>query len=436
MQTLIAARAISSIREIWWDIRPHPNFGTVELRICDGIPTMTEIACVAALAQCLVEWMDTLIDRGYTLPCPKAWIVGQNKWRAARHGIDADVIIDDAGGAGAAAAGRPRARRGADARGPAARLRDGARLRPADPGPRARATSASGGGCRPGRRWPTWWTGWPGSCAPTSPGSVAVPMDGERQVLRVSSTCVLPLDELEWRFSASGGPGGQHVNTSNTKAEVRFDVAGSPSLGPRQRARLLERLGPEVRVVASDERSQLRNRELALERLRSRLAEALRVETPRRPTKPTKGAQGEAAGREAPPVGDEAPGAGPNRTNDGQTNEVRRLMRVATFNVKHGEDGDGRVDLRRLAAACAVARGRRAGGAGGRPLRPPGRLPGRDAADRPGHRAPGGVRRGGPAEVAHLRQRPAGPGADHRRRRAEAAPARPRASPGWRSWPG
>src|SRR5205085_2795901 len=91
--------------------------------------------------------------------------------------------------------------------------------------------------------------------------------------------------------SASGGPGGQHVNTANTRAEVRFDIAGSPSLGPRQRARLLERFGPEVRVVASDERSQLRNRELALERLRSRLAEALRVERPRRPTKPTKGAK-------------------------------------------------------------------------------------------------------------------------------------------------
>ncbi|HLJ08719.1 MAG TPA: alternative ribosome rescue aminoacyl-tRNA hydrolase ArfB [Acidimicrobiia bacterium] len=116
-------------------------------------------------------------------------------------------------------------------------------------------------------------------------------MDGERQVLRVTPTCVVPLDELQWRFSASGGPGGQHVNTSNTRAEVRFDVAGSPSLGPRQRARLLDRLGPEVRVVASDERSQLRNRELALERLRSRLAEALRVETPRRATKPTKAAR-------------------------------------------------------------------------------------------------------------------------------------------------
>lgn len=97
MTTLIEARAISSIREIWWDIRPHPNFGTVELRICDGLPTMTEIATVAALAQCLVEWMDSLIDRGYGLPCPKAWILGQNKWRAARHGLDAELIIDERG---------------------------------------------------------------------------------------------------------------------------------------------------------------------------------------------------------------------------------------------------------------------------------------------------------------------------------------------------
>jgi len=102
----------------------------------------------------------------------------------------------------------------------------------------------------------------------------------------VSRSCRIPLDELEWRFSASGGPGGQHANTANTRAEVRFDVAGSPSLGPRQRARLLERLGPVVRVVASDERSQLRNRDLALARLVARLAEGLRVETARVPTKP------------------------------------------------------------------------------------------------------------------------------------------------------
>jgi ribosome-associated protein len=110
--------------------------------------------------------------------------------------------------------------------------------------------------------------------------------------LRVTRTCVIPLDELSWRFSASSGPGGQHANTANTKVEVRFDVESSPSLGPRQRARLLERLGPVVRVVASDERSQARNRQLALERLRSRLAEALRVTKARRPTAPT------AAGRE------------------------------------------------------------------------------------------------------------------------------------------
>jgi ribosome-associated protein len=99
------------------------------------------------------------------------------------------------------------------------------------------------------------------------------------------------LDELEWQFSASGGPGGQHANTSNTKAEVYFDIAGSPSLGPRQRARLLERLGPKIRVAASERRSQLQNRELALERLRSKLAEALHVNPTRVATAPSKAAQ-------------------------------------------------------------------------------------------------------------------------------------------------
>jgi len=108
----------------------------------------------------------------------------------------------------------------------------------------------------------------------------------EARTLVVSRSCRIPLDELEWRFSASGGPGGQHANTSNTKAEVRFDVANSPSLGPRQRSRLLERLGPVVRVVASDERSQARNRDLALERLAARLAEGLHVEAVRVPTRP------------------------------------------------------------------------------------------------------------------------------------------------------
>ena len=111
------------------------------------------------------------------------------------------------------------------------------------------------------------------------------------ELLRVTRTCAIPLDELEWRFSGAGGPGGQHANTANTRVEVVFDVAGSPSLGPRQRARLLERLGPKVRVVAADERSQARNRTLALERLRSRLAEGLHVPRARRPTAPSAGAK-------------------------------------------------------------------------------------------------------------------------------------------------
>lgn len=110
-------------------------------------------------------------------------------------------------------------------------------------------------------------------------------------ILRVTRTCSIPLAELEWKFSASGGPGGQHANTANTRAEVTFDIANSPSLGPRQRERLLERLGPIVRVAASDERSQTRNRALALDRLRSRLAEGLRVSRERRPTAPTLSSQ-------------------------------------------------------------------------------------------------------------------------------------------------
>ena len=97
--------------------------------------------------------------------------------------------------------------------------------------------------------------------------------------LRVNRTLSIPLDELEWRFTPSGGPGGQHANRSNTRVELRFDVAGSPSLGPRQRARLIERLGPLVRVTVDAERSQLRNRAIALERLADRLGVAL--ETPR-----------------------------------------------------------------------------------------------------------------------------------------------------------
>ncbi|CAO5148229.1 putative glutamate--cysteine ligase 2-1 [Frankia sp. AiPs1] len=97
MGTLIASGTIETIREIWWDIRPHPNFGTVELRICDGLPTLMEVGAVAALAQCLVDRMNTQIDRGYRLPTPQRWLVQENKWRAARYGLDAQIMIDDRG---------------------------------------------------------------------------------------------------------------------------------------------------------------------------------------------------------------------------------------------------------------------------------------------------------------------------------------------------
>lgn len=107
--------------------------------------------------------------------------------------------------------------------------------------------------------------------------------------LVVGRSLRIPLAELEVRTGPSGGPGGQHANRSHTRVEVRFDVEASPSLGPRQRARLLDRLGPTVRVVADDHRSQARNRAIALERLADRLTAGLRVDPPRRPTKPTRG---------------------------------------------------------------------------------------------------------------------------------------------------
>jgi carboxylate-amine ligase len=97
METLISAQTISTIREVWWDVRPHPQFGTVELRICDGLSTLHEIGWAAAMSQCLVEMLNSQIDKGYTLPMPKSWTVRDNKWRAARYGVDAQIIVDDQG---------------------------------------------------------------------------------------------------------------------------------------------------------------------------------------------------------------------------------------------------------------------------------------------------------------------------------------------------
>jgi carboxylate-amine ligase len=97
MDTLLRAGTIRSIKEVWWDIRPHPDFGTIEIRMCDGVPTMREVGMAAALSQCLVQLFDSQLDRGYCLPSPSSWVVRENKWRATRYGLDAIVITDDSG---------------------------------------------------------------------------------------------------------------------------------------------------------------------------------------------------------------------------------------------------------------------------------------------------------------------------------------------------
>jgi carboxylate-amine ligase len=97
MDTLLRAGTIRSIKEVWWDVRPHPDFGTIEIRMFDGVPTLREIGMVTALSQSLVQLFDTQLDRGYTLPRPAAWVVRDNKWRATRYGLDAMVITDNLG---------------------------------------------------------------------------------------------------------------------------------------------------------------------------------------------------------------------------------------------------------------------------------------------------------------------------------------------------
>jgi ribosome-associated protein len=94
--------------------------------------------------------------------------------------------------------------------------------------------------------------------------------------------------EIAFRFSRSSGPGGQHAQKSSTRAEALFDVEESEALSPAEKKRVLAKLGPVVRAAAQDERSQLRNRELATDRVIEQLREATKVQRKRRPTKPTK----------------------------------------------------------------------------------------------------------------------------------------------------
>ncbi|MEO6653581.1 MAG: alternative ribosome rescue aminoacyl-tRNA hydrolase ArfB [Ilumatobacteraceae bacterium] len=109
--------------------------------------------------------------------------------------------------------------------------------------------------------------------------------------LAVTSSVRIPRHEIEMSFSASGGPGGQHANKSATRVELRLDLSTSTAFSHAQRERVTERLGDEIRVVADDERSQLRNRALAEERLVARLQSALHVERRRRATRPTRGSK-------------------------------------------------------------------------------------------------------------------------------------------------
>ena len=109
--------------------------------------------------------------------------------------------------------------------------------------------------------------------------------------LRLGRGVVIPASELEWRFSASGGPGGQHANTSNTRSEVVFDIASSPSLSEMMRERMTAKLGPVVSAVSSEQRSQYQNRRAALQRLEAMLKASLVVPRRRVGTKPTYGSK-------------------------------------------------------------------------------------------------------------------------------------------------
>jgi ribosome-associated protein len=109
--------------------------------------------------------------------------------------------------------------------------------------------------------------------------------------LRVGRGVAIPLSEIEMRASRSSGPGGQHANVTASRIEAVFDVQGSRSLSDDQKRRVMARVGPRLTAVAQDSRSQSRNRELALERLRGRLSAALAVPRSRHATKPSRGAR-------------------------------------------------------------------------------------------------------------------------------------------------
>ena len=94
---MVASGAIGSVKDIWWDVRPHPDYGTVEVRVCDGCPTLSEISAVVGLVHALVAWLAERHRGGERFRPPAEWVTRENKWRASRWGLDADVVIDAAG---------------------------------------------------------------------------------------------------------------------------------------------------------------------------------------------------------------------------------------------------------------------------------------------------------------------------------------------------
>jgi carboxylate-amine ligase len=98
MSTLLDSECISSIREVWWDLRPHPEFGTIEFRMCDATPTLREATAIAGLAQTLVAWCDERLEAGMLPDPPREWTVRENRWFAGRYGMDARLIVEDPAG--------------------------------------------------------------------------------------------------------------------------------------------------------------------------------------------------------------------------------------------------------------------------------------------------------------------------------------------------
>lgn len=94
---MLASRAITSIKDLWWDIRPHPDYGTIEIRICDGAATVREVVALAALAHALAARLLAGVDAGERIAPPPVWVLRENKWRASRWGIEADLVVDASG---------------------------------------------------------------------------------------------------------------------------------------------------------------------------------------------------------------------------------------------------------------------------------------------------------------------------------------------------